>query len=443
MTEIILSVLVYIFVGVSTLMIFRYIANLCLTAKYFKSSKINRETINDNSGGKVSMLIMLPCLREQNVITASIDYFSKMSLENIDLYIGVACTHREELTNAKYGFTRTTASIAREYIVNTLFPDNVKVFVYEADDLENGDRATQMNFAVDSFVTDHPNIKLDIVAAFDADSRPTPKTFEEVARKYRKNPHVSYQQPDVYIASASDMKDDGSSLLAMANAVYQNSWTMISEIPMLIRYGRKKGKFSGYFYCNGHGEFFPYEVFKKYRFPEYEITDGIHIGYRLGMSGAEVEILDNYGNTDAPHTVKALPKQHKRWYGGCMRLFSCYKWCKANGFKPKKTMVAFGLWSQFRWVFTAPLYCINFILSILIATLFHNFMPMVIMGTLLVVYCYLFGAISLMLTPERRKFHFGAFLIVPFAIFLKSIGPNIYIFEQLFKKKIVYEKVER
>ena len=32
------------------------------------------------------MLIMLPCLREQNVIVGSIDYFSKMSLENINLY---------------------------------------------------------------------------------------------------------------------------------------------------------------------------------------------------------------------------------------------------------------------------------------------------------------------------------------------------------------------
>ena len=61
MPEIILSVLVYIFVGVSALMILRYIANLCLTAKYFKSSKKNRETINDNSGAKVNMLIMLPC----------------------------------------------------------------------------------------------------------------------------------------------------------------------------------------------------------------------------------------------------------------------------------------------------------------------------------------------------------------------------------------------
>lgn len=443
MAETVLSVLVYIFVGISTMMILRYIANLCLTSKYFKSSKKNRETINDNSGKRVSMLVMLPCLREQNVITKSIDYFSKMNIENIDLYICVACTHREKLTNEKFGFCRTTADIAREYIDNASFADNVKVFVYEANDLNNGDRATQMNFAVDSFIADHPDVKIDIVAAFDADSRPTQKTFEEVARKYRKNPDVSYQQPDVYIGSAADMHEDGSSVLAIANAVYQNSWTMISEIPMLLRYGKKKGKYAGYFYCNGHGEFFPYDVWKKYRFPEHEITDGIQIGYRLGMSGAEVEILDNYGNTDAPHKVKALPKQHKRWYGGCMRLFSCYKWCNENGFKPKKSMVVSGLWSQFRWAFTAPLYCITLLIAVLIAVLFGNYIPIIAMEALLIVYCYIFSGISLCLTPEKRKFHLGAFLMVPFAIFLKSIGPNIYIFEKVFKKKIVYEKVER
>lgn len=441
MIEIIFSASVYLFVLVSVLMIIRYCLNLILTYKYFKNSK--KDKYGPVEGAPVNMLVLLPCLREQNVIVDSIKYFTEMNLSNINLYLCIACTKRENISNAKYGFDKTTAQTANQFISSARFPSNINVQVFEAEDYDHGDRATQMNYAVDTFVKDNPDVSIDIVAAFDADSRPTNNTFLEVANKYRSNPCVSYQQPDVYVGSAEGIYREGCSLLAAANAVYQNLWTMISEIPMLMKYTEKNGKYTGYFYCNGHGEFFPYEVWKKYRFPEHEITDGIHIGYRLGMSGAPVEILDNYGNTDAPHDIKALPKQHKRWYGGCMRLLSCYRWCKENEYVPKKTMVVDGFWSQFRWAFTASLYIINFVLSVILTIAFYNIIPLISLFAVLIIYCYVFGVISLKITPVKINIPVSAFLLIPFAMYFKSIGPKIYILEKIGKKKIVYEKVER
>lgn len=441
MLETIFSIIVYIFVVVSVLMLIRYCLNIMLTCKYFRNNKKDKYRLAESE--PVNMLVLLPCLREQNVIAKSIDYFTNMNLDGVNLYLCIACTKRETTSNGVYGFDKTTADVARSYISHVTFPANITVSVFEAEDYNGGDRATQMNYAVDLFIKNNPSINVDIVAAFDADSRPTINTFVEVACKYKTNPTVSYQQPDVYVGSAQDILKEGRSMLAMANALYQNSWTMISEIPMLMRYAKKNGKYRGYFYCNGHGEFFPYEVWKRYRFPEHEITDGIHIGYRLGMSGAPVEILDNYGNTDAPHDIKALPKQHKRWFGGCMRLISCYKWCKQNGFKPKKTMVMAGFWSQFRWAFTATLFLINFVLSVLLTVLYGNYIPLSLMGGVLVTYCYLFGLLALKVTPVKIKTPISAFLLIPLAIYLKSIGPKIYIFEKLGRKRIVYEKVER
>ncbi len=322
------------------------------------------------------------------------------------------------------------------------FDDNFQTFVYESDD-EGGDRATQMNYAVDKFIEEHPSLKIDIISAFDADSRPTKNTFDEVAIKYKENSNRSYQQPDMYIGSVDMIKRDNGGYLAMANAVYQNEWTMISEIPMLLKYGKSKGKRKNYFYCNGHGEFFPYDVWQKIRFPEHEITDGIHIGYRLGMSGYDVDILDNYGNTDAPHSVKALPKQHKRWFGGCNRLLSCYKWCKDNGYKPKKSMVIFGFWSQFRWAFTSPLFILNLLISIPLLAFYGDFIPLVILCGLLILYCYVFSFISIKINPIKCRFPIVAYLLVPFAMLIKSIGPLIYNFEKVFRRKQIYEKVER
>ena len=434
------DVFVYTFCGISLLMIFHYLYNLSLTLTFLNNRK--RSNYSGRMEGKVNMIVILPCLREQNVIEGSIEYFSNLKPFNVNVYLLVACTNRELETNEKHGFKKTTAEIAKGFIKGYEFDESFVPLVYEADDPE-GDRATQMNYAVDTFLREHQDLNIDIVAAFDADSRPIKETFDEVAFKYRNNPNCSYQQPDMYLKSADDMKKDGSSYLAMANAIYQNEWTMLSEIPMLIKYGKSNGKYKGYFYCNGHGEFFPLPIWKKIRFPEHEITDGIHIGYRLGMSGYEVEILDSYGNTDAPHSVKALPKQHKRWFGGCNRLLSCYKWCKANGYKPKKTMVIAGLWSQARWAFTAPLFIVNLLISILSFAMFGDFVPLTILCSLFFVYCYVYSLVSLKIDPVKRKFPIVAYLLVPFAIFVKSIGPTIYNLEKIFRRKQVYEKVER
>lgn len=434
-----LEIIVWLFVAVCTVMLIFYSVNIHLSRKYFS----RREKTIDNIETKINMIVILPCLREQNVIAGSLDYFYRMSTNNVNLYVLVACTKRELSSNKSYGFEQSSAEIARDFIKQNVATNGACAYVYEANDFDRGDRATQMNYAVDSFLSEHPDIKIDIIAAFDADSRPTPETFDEVAAKFMKNPAVSYQQPDEYIGSAHSIWKNDKKLLASANAVYQNEWTMITEIPMLVKYGRSNGKYKGYFYCNGHGEFFPLTVWKKIRFPEHEITDGIHIGYRLGMAGFPVEILDNYGNTDAPHSIRQLPKQHKRWFGGCMRLLSCYKWCKENGYKPKKTMVISGLWSQFRWAFTANIYLICLAMSIVLAVLYHSFFPLYSMILIFVIYFYVLGTISLLLSPSKNKVGFLSVLMVPIAMYVKSIGPQIYIFEKIFRRKQVYEKVER
>ena len=434
-----LEVVVWLFIIVCTVMLIHYAINISITYRYFKGKRTSSETLSE----KVNMIVVLPCLREQNVIAGTLEYFYEMSTKNANIYVLVACTKRELQTNKKYGFETTSAAVARHFIESNKAKNGSDTYVYEAEDFEGGDRATQMNYAVDMFLLEHPEIKIDIVAAFDADSRPSPETFDEVAIKFKKDPSVSYQQPDEYIGSAYSIWKNDRNILAAANAVYQNEWTMISEIPMLVKYGRRKGKYPGYFYCNGHGEFFPLEVWKKVRFPEYEITDGIHIGYRLGMAGFPVEILDNYGNTDAPHSVKQLPRQHKRWFGGCMRLFSCYKWCKQNGYKPKKSMVIAGLWSQFRWAFTANLYLLCLALSIILAVVFSSFGALLGMVCIFVTYFYIYGSISFYLSPVSTKVSVLALLVSPLAMFIKSIGPQIYLFEKIFRKKQVYEKVER
>lgn len=425
-------------------MIIRYFSAIKKTKKYVeKAEKEARYGGNiSNSSEKINMMIVIPVLREQNVIADTISYFSGLDCSNLNIYLCIAGSEREYINLDKYGFNRSTRAVVDDYCSKNSFSDSFCIKVYEAKDLTDGDRATQLNFAVKSFL-ENENIDIDIIGVYDADSRPTKNTLEEVAGRYLSDKGVSYQQPAFFLDAVNEMERKNESAVLIANAVYQNTWSVISEIPMWIDYSSKNGKGNGNYYFIGHGEFFPMDIYQKFKFPEHEVTDGIQIGYRLGLIGEKAEILYNYCSDDVPHDLKMLIHQHRRWYGGCMRISQAYKWCREKRGTAKKRMQAKMYWSQFRWAFTVPLYIINLIISIILFACFDVYIPFIYMVLLLLLYAYLIPAIAIKITPCKAKISFKAFACIPVAILIKCIGPNIYFFNKLFKRKNVYGKVER
>ena len=103
----------------------------------------------------------------------------------------------------------------------------------------------------------------------------------------------------------------------------------------------------------GHGEFLRYETYQKFQFPEFEITDGIQLGYRLGMSNKKISPLREFCNDDVPQGIGQLINQHKRWFCGCMNLYGAYKW-SIEHFKTKAfAQLLDGYWSQICWAFAS------------------------------------------------------------------------------------------
>ena len=438
-----MPVLKYILLSVMTLflvpsivMVAKYFINIFKTRNYLKSSQKANYIVEKN----VAMLIVIPVLREQNIIIDTIKYFESLDMENINISLCFAGTEREEISRKKYNFKESTKAVFNNFVMN--YKTKIPVFYYEASDLENGDRATQLNHAVKEYLK-NGNQRFDIIGVFDADSRPEKEIFLEVASKYLKNTSASYQQPAFFINAANAMTISHENPLLIANALYQNTRTVISEIPMRVDYSNRFGRGKGNFYCIGHGEFFPAEIYNKFNFPEHEVTDGIQIGYRLAMCGKEVKILENYCNDDVPHNIKSLINQHKRWFGGCMRAKQAENWSKENNETVKKT-TKFGIyWSQFRWAFTANLFVINLVISIIFGIIYSNWAPLLAFLVLLIIYSYVFPLISLAITPIKKKVSIIAILFMPIAIFIKGIGPNIFIFNKIFKRNNNYGKVER
>ena len=409
-----------------------YVYNLILV-KMFLNEKVDNNQVNKLSNA----LILIPVLREQSVIQDTINHFVKMKVDNINLYLVIAGTNRENSLDKDSTLDVVEAWI-KEY--KAYLPSNIDVDYCEACD-DDGDRATQLNYAV-NYVKENKSIsELDFIGVYDADSLPSESTLQEVLLCFDKDEKLgACQQPVHFALAANKMVESKENPLLIANALYQSTWTAISELPMWIKYSRRNGKRVSYrhLYLIGHGEFLSEEIYNSFHFPEHEITDGIQLGYRLGMSNIKVKPLHEFCNDDVPHNLSALIKQHKRWFGGCMNFRSSYKWSRKHYNTNAILQVIDGLWSQARWAWTTWIY-----LFLLIVALFSNvylFCELLMVG---IIYCYVFPIFAHIVMKTNIHVRVIDWLCLPLAIGIKSLGPNIYIISKLFRKKIKYEKVER
>lgn len=425
------------------------IGKILVSFYYLKVSKDylkkieSSENKDNNFNKKLRLLILIPVLREQNVIEKTLEHFKKLKIENIELIICISGTVREELEKSKFNTNiPSTKEVVQEWIkkYNLSKKENLDFYYSEANDL-NGDRASQLNYGVRMV---EKNIIPDIVGVYDADSLPNEKTLYEVVEYYEEDEEIVCQQPVHFVAAANRMAKEKRNPLLIANALYQTTWTFIRELPRWathLQAGKKKPHniFKRNDYLIGHGEFLSYKLYKKFLFPENEVTDGIQLGYRVSMSGKTIAPLKTFCEDDVPQKITQLIGQHKRWFGGCMRLKEAYDWSEKNYNKKAILQLLDGYWSQMSWAYASLLITLGLFFSqgwvfkyILIFTL---------------IYCYLIPIIAHRLISVKIEARLIDWLCLPIAIFLKGIGPNLYFFNKLYSKltnkKIKYSKVER
>lgn len=429
-----MNVVIYIICLIVLLKTVCYFYNILLVKK-------NLEDEVDNKNVKIAgkkMLIMIPVLREQKVVVQTMEHFIRMKCEGVDLYIIAAGTKREK----KIGNSLTTKEVYNNWLsdMSGNIPDNINCYYCEADDI-NGDRATQLNYAMEYFSQIHKEIKLDYVGVYDADSLPSENTMIEVVNNYLENKNLcACQQPVHFIKAANRMAKNGVNPILVANAMYQTTWTVIRELPSWIKYYKhnKKSPFHKNIYLIGHGEFISYKDYEAFKFPEYEITDGIQLGYRLSMSNKKIKPLFEFCDDDVPQSVKQLINQHKRWFGGCMNLKGAYDWSKDHFGTNALFQLMDGYWSQLCWAWAS----ISVIICILYGLLFDNKITAVLIF-LTFIYSYIIPFLAHKILPVKISVRMIDWLCIPIAIVIKGIGPNKFILEKLRKKKIVFEKVER
>lgn len=386
---------------------------------------------------RTTFLLLVPVLREQSVIARTLEHFRAMELDAIDLRVMIVGTCRELRTDGS-----TTLDVVGQWLnsVAGTLQTNVCFDYCEAKD-EGGDRASQLNWAVRR-ADEIGWTNWSVVGVYDADSLPSRDSLVEAAKAFSSIPGLdACQQPARFVRAANMMARNGENPVLVANALYQDTWTVINELPMWIGYSGKSVLGRGscrHLYFIGHGEFLSRAAYEKFQFPEGEVTDGIQLGYRLGLAGALAAPLPVFCEDDVPHNLRVLVKQHKRWFGGCMNLYSAYKSMGGHrGIRPLLQILD-GLWSQARWAWTSWSFLL--LLGVSAALDLVVFSILCAFG---VIYSYVFPILAHLVMKADLQVRVIDWLCLPIAIFVKSIGPNMYFAERLTAKSVRYEKVER
>jgi len=220
MIETLMLISMIAYIAIASIMILGYFKSLIDTRKYIRLAKSRSRP---KLSKQVSLLILIPVLREQNVITETIKYFEQLDMENIVLHLCIAGTKREYISLENYGFKKSTKQVVEETCQNMKTTSGFTVDFFEAEDYDGGDRATQLNHATKCALEKYADI--DVIGVYDADSRPTPDTLIEVAEKYLINEKASYQQPAFFLDAANKMTQNGENPILIANALYQNAWS--------------------------------------------------------------------------------------------------------------------------------------------------------------------------------------------------------------------------
>ena len=385
---------------------------------------------------KIRILLLIPVLREQNVIIKTLEHFRNLRTDNAEILVCVAGTSREKSQKPE---RISTGEVVAKWIESN--PALCK-FRYTEINEAQGDRASQLNFAVRK----NENFSPDIIGVYDADSLPDSETLNEIAVRWSISRDTVFQQPVHFIEAANRMANASKNPVLVANALYQTTWTVIREYPIWYQHHNSINLFHRNDYLIGHGEFIPYHIYTIYDFPEDQVTDGIQLGYRLSMSGIDICPLKSFCSDDVPQSFGQLIEQHKRWFGGCNRLIEAYKWCLQRFNKASFMQVIDGFYSQFSWAFAGLTNSVGIILSV-ISIINNDFLLAFWEFAGLLIYCYVIPYIAHKVLPVKINVRFIDWLSLPVAIFLKGVGPNLYFFQRILslfsKNEIHYSKVER
>ena len=338
----------------------------CFYRSFKYICKQNKKTKNilQRNEKKSNILIVIPCLREQDIIIQTLNYFLGLTkhLDNVKLlivttqkeefekeinlylkdqlikdvknnmqlqklinkYNKILSTNEikeilkyskleniEEIINNKIQNSKTTSGLIEECVIQNHLEEKVYHFHYPNNE---GIMADQLNFVLDNFeFKDEKNYYFSV---YNADSIPNKDTIKEVLTTINENDNPKViQQYAVPISNWNDLSN-----LMKGFSIYQSNFE--------LRYGLINSYFPNkllYSYVVGHGMYIRVDILKQIGgFETKYWCEDIYMSYVLRNKDISIYPIKTLEIMQSPQYLSILTKQNSVWFKTsfeCLKIF--------------------------------------------------------------------------------------------------------------------------
>lgn len=425
--EVILSILVVLYL----LRFFNSIFTIFLEKIYNnKLAKIKVKKYKD-------IYVLLPALREQKIVEDTINWFRNIPYKGNIKYI-IITTEKEEYEN-KEGSETTGQMVDR-----ILKSKNIKNFYHMHYPKIEGNKSSQLNYAVDEIMKKNPDMNNTYISVFDFDSKPAKDTFEKLNRVaiLRDNPDVIGQVPINYKNYVS-LSRKTSNCLLLLSSLQQNLRSCGIEKMKLLVCSLSNMHIAQY--CMGACMHIKLKtLIDNDKFPIF--VDDLTLGYRLSIKLSRFAYLPSTNFVLIPNKVSHCFNQSVLIFKGVLTSFSEIRRSGKKHLLGKFGVMVEGSINVLE--LTLLPYLALFYIIYCIVTKKYN-----LLFFLLLEINYLWS-ISSYINLKIYKFKndnkltsFLAILLSPVWFICKTFGSLIYykryLVSKLFKKEIEYKKTVR
>ncbi len=276
----------------------------------------------------VRFIILIPLLREQDIIEDTIKHFCNLEGNYIAYLITTSKEDDDKKHNTRiterYKQMPTTRQLIQKIL--SLKPNmNIKVKHLHSPNIK-GVAADQYNYALNK-LSNKINSN-DYVIIYNADSRiqkNTLKLYEQIIKSH--NNCLVIQQSSLFLSNYNQLSGFLKSI-----ALLQTRWTLAHEIPRILRTNGILSFTEGA-HVVGHGLCINYQVLKNIGgFPTNYLNEDLALGYFLRLHGYKIHSLKSLENADTPTSIKSMFYQYRTWFYGVI----FYPQYMINGFSEKK-----------------------------------------------------------------------------------------------------------
>ncbi len=347
----------------------RGIFDLVSFHRLFRQIKKSLTTAPDFS--KHTIYILIPVLREQDIIENTIMNFCKIEHDKFTIKVVIISSEKEIANTGSQSKMSTEEMVIQSTKDGRLskFKENILVI---RDPNIRGNMATQLNYALQTISNFAPANTFYLV--YNADSIITKCTFDKLADLICRHPgkEFAFQQPCAFV---KDM-NPSSNNFTNAMSLYQ-SWYCLGHESRLIRnyssrsekwFGLKNGKLS---VVVGHGSGMTIGINKSNGgYPSDLLTEDLTFGFILSTKNIPILSLQAMEIADVPSQFSVFIRQKSVWFWNFLGYGSCYRKMSQQGYsKPKiLSLLIQGIGAGAYWALDTFFILIPLVISIYFAS---------------------------------------------------------------------------